>query len=81
LSSDTLPDRTVFWQMHDEVAVRKGYWKLIKIGEQPIELYNLEYDISESSNLADLNKDVATELWKEYLVWSKEMSTSAHKWN
>jgi arylsulfatase A-like enzyme len=81
LSSHKLSDRTLFWKMNDEVAVRKGCWKLIKIGEQPTELYNLDYDIGESNDLAGSEPDILNDLWNEYLTWSKEMSTSAHKWN
>jgi arylsulfatase A-like enzyme len=55
-------------------AIRKGPWKLIEFfdsGEK--ELYNLEKDISEGKNLADINPEKATELQELLAVWRKDV--------
>lgn len=75
-----LPDRTVFWKMDDEIAVRNGPWKLVKIGNQAHELYNLDQDLSEENNLVDDQVEISRELWGEYLDWEIEMKGSAVKW-
>ncbi|MCK5104901.1 MAG: hypothetical protein KAR17_18895, partial [Cyclobacteriaceae bacterium] len=61
----------LFWKMDDEIAVRQGPWKLVKIGDQPYELYNLDVDLSESKDLANRKVDIAENLWSRYLIWEK----------
>lgn len=48
-----LTERILFWKMGNEIAVRKGSWKLVKIANQPTELYNLDSDLGEQNNLAN----------------------------
>lgn len=43
-------------------AVRSGKWKLHVDGEKPIALYNLERDISESTNVLEGNSSIADKL-------------------
>jgi hypothetical protein len=44
-------------------AVRLGKWKGIKVGvNAPIELYNLNDDIGETTNVADANPDVVKQI-------------------
>lgn len=69
-----LPERTLFWKMDDEIAVRKGPWKLVKIADSPAELYNLDKDLGESKNLAKEEVEITNELWTAYLNWEKEMA-------
>jgi len=45
-------------------AVRAGKWKAVKRGNNSIELYNLETDPSESSNVAGTNPAIVTEMQK-----------------
>ena len=77
---EKLPDRTLYWKMDDKIAVRQGPWKLVKIGDQPHELYNLDVDLSESKDLANRKVDIAEDLWAKYLNWEEEVKDSAKKW-
>lgn len=78
-----IPERTVFWELTGKVAARKGKWKLVgqientrgkwdrtaaELKNANLELYNLEKDISESSNLRTKNP-------KEYMGLKNELIT------
>ncbi len=77
--NEKLPDRTLYWKMDDEIAVRQGPWKLVKIGDQPNELYNLDQDLGESKGLAKEQVEITKDLWNEYLKWKEEVQESAAK--
>ena len=52
-------DRTMFWEFPGHsYAVRQGAWKAVHRKNQPTELYNIEQDISETTNLADQYPDL-----------------------
>ena len=58
------PERDfLYWEFHetDQIAVRKGDWKLIVIKGVP-HLYNLKEDIGETVDLAEANPEVVAEL-------------------
>ncbi|MEX0685119.1 MAG: arylsulfatase [Balneolales bacterium] len=60
----------MYWEFHEEggkQAVRKGKWKAVRLGVRedkfsPIELYNLEEDLSEQNNIADSHPDIIEEM-------------------
>lgn len=55
--------------------VRSGDWKLIeRYDGQPVELYNLRNDLSESRNLAAINPEVTTRLTQLLADWRKEVN-------
>src|SRR5262249_39727308 len=45
-------------------AVRKGDWKIVKIGSATPALYNLKTDIGETNNVADKHSDIVKNLQK-----------------
>ncbi len=57
-----------------DLAVRDGKWKLLceYNGAEP-ELYNLETDTSESTNVADANPDVVARLTAAVLQWNNAL--------
>ncbi len=67
----SLAERTLFWRMGEgqACAIRKGSSKLVKIGKNPAELYDLAGDISESKNQADSQTEKVAALQKELDAW------------
>lgn len=55
-------------------AVRRGPWKLLEYFEDArIELYNLDEDPSESTNLADARREIAADLLSQLRRWRLEV--------
>jgi len=54
-----------YWEAHEEgvqKAARKGDWKIVQIGTNPPDLYNLKSDIGETNNVAEKNPDIVKNL-------------------
>ena len=70
-------ERTLFWEMDNQTAVRRGDWKLVLNGqliekatpEVPIHLANLEKDMGEKINLNKLHHDMVEVLKREAEEW------------
>lgn len=75
LSERDLPERSVFWKMRDERAIRKGKWKLCLIGNQTPELYDLSIDIGETTNLAKQFTGKVKKMTKEYKKWENDVTS------
>ena len=75
LDQEPLLERTLFWKMDDEIAVRQGPWKLVKLGGHPAELFNLDIDLGEGNNLLKEKEEIAEQLMKKYQKWEIEVST------
>ena len=76
LEKGTIAERSLFWhyphyhRTKPYGAIRKGKWKLIEFFEDgKIELYDLEKDIAETTNLVLKEPAVATALLKEMVKW------------
>ncbi len=60
----------LYWEFHEQggrQAVRKGRWKGIRLNvrknpDGPLELYDLQTDLSETTNVADQHPDIVAEL-------------------
>ena len=82
------PHKTLFWRLGENVAIRKGDWKLVKTSERPLqavdpavyndlsgaELYNLADDIGEKKNLAAAHPEKVKELAADWQRWNKELA-------
>jgi ribosome biogenesis protein Tsr3 len=76
-----LPQRTLILNVNEfGGAVLKNNWKLISISTLPsqTELYDIEYDPSEESNVADRHPDIVKELSAALLEASWEMVPSLY---
>ena len=53
----------LFWKYGDKEAVRKGKWKAVRLKpDGPVELYDLDADIGETTDLARQHRDVVAEM-------------------
>lgn len=62
-------DRRLYWEHAGSKAVRDGKWKLVQIHEGPWELYDMDQDRSETTNLI-----------KKYPQRAKKMEEMYHDW-
>jgi uncharacterized sulfatase len=59
LGKQQQPHEYLYFSYGEKKAVRKGNWKVVRSGkDKPLELYNLEEDIGETTDLASQNKDL-----------------------
>jgi arylsulfatase A-like enzyme len=73
-SSISRPHYALFWRFGQQHAVREGNWKLVRLAQQPDELYDLASDISESNNLAAVKPDIVQKLSDELAAWESGLS-------
>ena len=64
------PHEYLYWEWQTKRAVRKGSWKGVKLGTDPLQLYDLSTDIGETSNVAGANPAVVADL--------EQIMTDAH---
>ena len=75
--SEKLPERTIYWEMGKQTAVRKGKWKLVINGQlvegadpdDAVHLANLEEDMGECNNLKDAEVGLTAELKRDAETW------------
>ncbi|HOZ84499.1 MAG TPA: sulfatase-like hydrolase/transferase [Niabella sp.] len=67
------PHQDLFWRRGVAAAVRSGRWKLIRVKSDPILLFDLKTDISETKNLAAKNPKKVKELLTKLSQWEKEL--------
>ena len=60
----------MFWEHEGNGAVRIGKWKLVRKYPLPWELYDMERDRTEVTNLADRHPDRVREMAAEYDAWA-----------
>ena len=82
------PHEALYWRLGENMAIRKGDWKLVKTSERPLqdvdpaifndlsgaELYNLADDIGEKKNLAAAHPEKVKELAAAWQRWNKELA-------
>ncbi len=70
-NKDQAQHQFLYWEFNERrgplQAIRKDDWKLVKKFNQPIELYDLAKDISESNNVAQAQPQVVEELTNKLL--------------
>jgi arylsulfatase len=73
LENKPLPERTLFWRMRGQKAVRRGPWKLVTLPDSKPELYNLADDLGETRNVAANHAEVVNSLRDELARWETLM--------
>ena len=72
-----LPERTLYWRFWEQIAVRKGDWKLLRTKGHPPFLFNLSSDKEETKNLSEAFPEVVTDLQHRADAWTKELVPNA----
>jgi arylsulfatase A-like enzyme len=67
-----LRDRTFFWRIYDQDAVRDGKWKFFRNGEVR-RLFDLSFDQHEQADFGKSQPEVLERLMREFDQWNKEM--------
>ncbi len=67
----TMPHDALFWRSGINAAVRAGKWKLIRVNAKPPLLFDLDKDVSETSDLANANPEKVKELLTKLSDWEK----------
>lgn len=65
-------DRELHWVHRDRHAMRTGKWKMVRNGNNQPELYNLEEDLGEKTNLADEHPERVRRMVEAHERWLKE---------
>ena len=71
----TPPHDRLFWRMANKGAhaIREGTWKLVRLPDMPVELFDLATDLGESKNVAPSNPNVVARLIADLDAWDKEL--------
>ena len=67
-----VPHQRLFWRMDQEVAVRDGQWKLVSMAGNA-SLYDLQTDIAEAKDVAQLHPDIVQRLTRASGEWASQM--------
>ena len=89
-------ERTIFWEMENQTAVRRGKWKLVLNGQlvehdgpvADVHLSDVESDPGETTNLADAEPAITAELkqlaedWRAGIEkrWETEYASTDHEY-
>jgi arylsulfatase A-like enzyme len=65
-------ERTFFWRIYDQDAVRQGKWKYLRNGEKRY-LFDLTADEREQANFGTKQPDVLKRLAAEFDKWNQQM--------
>ena len=70
LRGDKPPDHALFWEHTGNAAIRRGRWKLVREYPSPWELYDMDIDRAEKTNLAAFNPDLVVDLVSQWEAWA-----------
>jgi len=65
-------DRTFFWRIYDQDALRKGKWKYLRDGSTH-KLFDLSVDQREQADFAKKQPELMQSLRREFESWDQKM--------
>jgi arylsulfatase A-like enzyme len=71
-------ERTVFWRVAGQQAVRSGDWKLVVDRGRQM-LFNLRSDIGERTNVIGARSDIARRLYASLTAWQSDVDGEAKR--
>jgi arylsulfatase A-like enzyme len=81
-TGNRIPDRTLFWEQGEQLAVRDGKWKLVINGQTQAKptppklfLVDMENDPQELNNAADSNPHVVDDLRQKATQWHADIKS------
>ena len=77
LRNNATPHEALFWRAGPGRAVRKGKWKLVEFGDQLSQLFDLDADIGERTDLSAKHPEVVKDLRAAWQKWSDQMAKPA----
>ncbi len=69
----------IFWEFMRNKAVRQGKWKLVTVGNNPWELYDMEADRTELNDLTEKMPEKVEELARLYDEWVRRCKMAQSK--
>ncbi len=70
---------TIYFQHLGNRAVRAGKWKLVALKGNPWELYDLDADRTETTNLADSYPELVDKLGAQWCAWASDVDVNGNK--
>lgn len=67
-----IQERTFFWRIYDQDAVRQGNWKYLRSGDRR-RLFDLSIDQHEQADFGGKNPDMLQRLTAEFDNWNRQM--------
>jgi arylsulfatase A-like enzyme len=77
----TKPHEILFWRRGEYFAVRRGNWKIVKLRQAPVALFDLSNDIGESNDLANKRPEILNGLMQEFDKWQSKMVEPLWEWH
>jgi len=77
LNNNATPHDALFWRAGKGRAVRKGKWKLVEFGDELSNLFDLDADIGERTDLSAKHPEVVKALRADWANWSAQMAKPA----
>jgi arylsulfatase A-like enzyme len=67
------PHPYLFWRAGDNLTVQDGRWKLWQYGQKLTMLFDLEKDVSETTNVARQHPEVVQRLSQQLQAWNAQL--------
>lgn len=68
--ADWQREQPIFWEHEGNAAIRLGQFKLVRLHDRPWELYDIEADRTELTDLAGRNPTLERDLIRQYQTWA-----------